>query len=64
MKIIVKKNESSDSIIKRLKLNLNKSGILKSIKNKMFYIKPTLKKKNKKLNKIKKIQKNIKKKYK
>lgn len=63
MKITVRKNESSDSMIKRLKINLNKFGITKNIKNKMFYIKPTHKKKIKKINKILKIQKSIRKKY-
>lgn len=57
--IFIKKNESSESAIKRLKTELNKNGILKSIKENLFYIKPSVKKKIKKLNKIKTIQRYI-----
>jgi small subunit ribosomal protein S21 len=47
--VIARYDESADSLIKRFKKKVNRSGILKEYKNSTVYLKPSLKKKRKRI---------------
>ena len=47
--VIARYDESIDSLIKRFKKKVNKSGILREFKDSTFYQKPSIKKKRKRI---------------
>ena len=56
-KVVAKKDESSDSVVRRFNKLIQKTGLLTELKRREFYEKPSEKKKRKIKEKKKKIQK-------
>lgn len=56
-KVVAKKDESSDSLIRRFNKIILKTGLLTELKKREFYEKPSEKKKKRIKEKMKKIQK-------
>jgi small subunit ribosomal protein S21 len=54
--VVRRKNESLDSLLKRFKKKYSKSGIAKEVRDRMFYEKPSVKRRRKRMQHIRVIQ--------